>query len=241
VRTVLVVGIGAGDPDQLTVEAIRALNRADAILTIDRADELDDLAAARRAICDRYLRGPYRELHVADSERGRGAAAVAAWRARRAEGLGRLIAQLGDDETGAILVWGDPAFYDGTLAILDTVAATVPFDHEVIPGISSLQALAARHRIVLTRLGRPLTVSPGRLLAETLARGAGDVAVMLDADCAFTAFPDLDIYWGAYLGMAGELLIAGRVGAVGEEIRRVRAEARARRGWMFDTYLLRAP
>jgi precorrin-6A synthase len=41
--------------------------------------------------------------------------------------------------------------------------------------------------------------------------------------------------------MAGELLIAGRVGAVGEEIRRVRAEARARRGWMFDTYLLRTP
>ena len=39
--------------------------------------------------------------------------------------------------------------------------------------------------------------------------------------------------------MEDELLIAGPLAEQSEEIQRVRAEARARKGWMFDTYLLR--
>jgi precorrin-6A synthase len=49
----------------------------------------------------------------------------------------------------------------------------------------------------------------------------------------------VEIYWGAYLGTSDELLIAGPLAAVRDEIARVRAEARERKGWMFDTYLLR--
>jgi precorrin-6A synthase len=47
------------------------------------------------------------------------------------------------------------------------------------------------------------------------------------------------IYWGAYLGTPDEILVSGPLAEVAEEIRRVRAEARERKGWMFDTYLLR--
>lgn len=36
---------------------------------------------------------------------------------------------------------------------------------QVIPGISSVQALAARHQVPLNRIGEPLTVLPGRRLA----------------------------------------------------------------------------
>ena len=57
-------------------------------------------------------------------------------------------------------------------------------------------------------------------------------AISLDRD-------DLDIFWGAYLGGPDEILVSGRLGSVGDEIRRVRAEARARHGWIMDTYLLR--
>jgi precorrin-6A synthase len=39
--------------------------------------------------------------------------------------------------------------------------------------------------------------------------------------------------------MEDELLIAGPLAERSEEIQRVRAEARARKGWMFDTYVLR--
>jgi precorrin-6A synthase len=64
---------------------------------------------------------------------------------------------------------------------------------------------------------------------------------MLDADCAFTRFAsdDFDIYWGAYVGTEDEILVSGRIGDVAGEIQRVRREARERKGWIMDTYLLR--
>jgi precorrin-6A synthase len=69
---------------------------------------------------------------------------------------------------------------------------------------------------------------------------AGAAVVMLDADCSFQVCPpDTRIWWGAYLGTDDELLIAGTVGEVGPRIVSLRAEARARHGWIMDTYLLR--
>jgi precorrin-6A synthase len=85
-------------------------------------------------------------------------------------------------------------------------------------------------------------VTTGRRLArEGFPANAPDVVVMLDARCAFAQLDDaeLDIYWGAYLGTPDEILVAGAVAAVSEEIQRVRADARERKGWIMDTYLLR--
>ena len=58
VRTVLVIGIGAGDPDHLTVEAARALNRADVVFVLDKGDDRADLAAVRREILRPPRRAP---------------------------------------------------------------------------------------------------------------------------------------------------------------------------------------
>jgi precorrin-6A synthase len=49
----------------------------------------------------------------------------------------------------------------------------------------------------------------------------------------------MEIYWGAYLGTEDEILISGKLRDVMDEIERVRADARARKGWIMDTYLLR--
>jgi precorrin-6A synthase len=141
-------------------------------------------------------------------------------------------------------VWGDPALYDGTLRILDRIAATgsVPFRVESVPGISSVQALAAAHRLILNRVGRPVTVTTGRrLAADGFPADADDVVVMLDARNAFAQLPDtdLDIYWGAYVGSADEVLVHGDLQQVKDEIRRVWAQQRERKGWIMDTYLLR--
>ena len=64
---------------------------------------------------------------------------------------------------------------------------------------------------------------------------------MLDARQAFATIDPagLDIYWAAYLGTPDELLIAGPLTEVRDRIVRARAEATARKGWVFDTYLLR--
>jgi precorrin-6A synthase len=67
------------------------------------------------------------------------------------------------------------------------------------------------------------------------------VVVLLDGAQAFASLArqDLDIFWGAYLGTAHEILISGKLADVKDEIETVRRRARERHGWIMDTYLLR--
>lgn len=245
---VLIIGIGAGDPEHLTVAAIRALERVEVIFELERATT--DLTAARAELVRRFLTSPPRTVTVPEPRRERDAAdyagAVNAWRSARARAWEQAIArELGRDGCGAFLVWGDPSLYDSTIAVLDDVrrSGNVEFEYEVIPGISSIHALTAAHRIALNRVGGAVQITTGRLLSERgWPDGVGDVVVMLDGRGAFRsvlALP-LDIYWGAYLGTPEELLVAGRLSEVADEIDRVRESARARRGWIMDCYLLRS-
>ncbi len=248
-RKLLVIGIGAGDPEYVTVQAIRALNEADVFFVIEKGRETEELVRLRREICERYIEHPsYRIVAVADPPRDRHApayrSAVEDWRARRAELWERLIAdELSEDGCGAFLVWGDPSLYDSTLAIVDQIRArgTVAFAHEVVPGISSVHALSARHRTPLNRVGGAVQITTGRRLAEGWPEGADDVVVMLDADCSFRHLADdgIEIYWGAYLGTDDEILVSGALRDVGDDIERLRREARERKGWIMDAYLLR--
>ena len=248
-RKILVIGIGAGNPDYVTVQAINALNAVDVFFVVDKGEQAEDLVRLRRDICERFIEDKsYRTVAIADPPRDRGAAAyepaVRAWHQARADLYERAIVdELGDDQCGAFLVWGDPSLYDSTLRIIDQIIARgkVAFDYEVIPGISAIQALAARHRIALNRIGRSVHVTTGRKVAQGLADDIDDVVVMLDGDCAFKAVKDdnIDIYWGAYLGTEDEILVSGKLREVADVSETKRAEAKARNGWVMDTYLLR--
>jgi precorrin-6A synthase len=248
-RTVLVIGIGAGDPDHLTVQAIKAMNRAEVFFVVDKGDGARELTRLRHELCERFVEGPgYRIVAVPDPPRDRTAAAyrpaVEDWRRRRAELWARTLRQeLGEDGCGAFLVWGDPSLYDSTLDVLDRILAEggLELEVEVVPGISSVQALAAGHRIALNRVGGPVHITTGRRLADGFPDHSDDVVVMLDAACAFEGLTDqdLDIYWGAYVGSDDELLVSGRLADVAAEIKATRQAARERKGWIMDTYLLR--
>jgi precorrin-6A synthase len=248
-RKIFVIGIGVGDPDQVTVQAINALNEVDVFFVMDKGREKEDLVRLRKEICERYIKGrSYRTIETADAPRDRTASsyepAVRAWHEKRAGIYERLIGEeLGEDECGAFLVWGDPSLYDSTLRIIDRIIekGTIAFEYEVIPGISAIQALAAKHKIALNRIGRSIHITTGRKLAEGLPDDVDDVVVMLDADCAFKAIDntDVDIYWGAYIGTADEIIIAGNLRERMHDIERMRAQAKARKGWIMDTYLLR--
>lgn len=246
-RTILVIGIGAGNPEHLTLQAIAAMNRADVFFIPDKGAEKSELAALRHAMIARFVTRPdvptvgY-AMPRRDAETDY-RAGVDDWHEAIAQIFGRLIeAELAGGGTGAFLVWGDPAFYDSTLRILDRLQAggRLELQVEVVPGISAVQALAAQHRVPLNAIGEPVLITTGRRLARGLDATAGNVVVMLDGEQAFHhADPDLEILWGAYLGTADELLIAGRLGDVAGEIDAARREARARKGWIMDTYLLR--
>lgn len=252
----LVIGIGSGNPDHLTREAVAALNRVNVFLVADKGAAKHDLVELREELCrtvithDHYRfvevpdpeRGPDRERDAADYRAG-----VAAWHDARAQRYAEIIsAEVADGGTIGFLVWGDPAFYDSTIRIVGSIADLgVDLDLTVIPGISSIQLLAARHKIILNSVGQPIHVTTGRRLLDEYTPALGDVVVMLDGELAcgglVARFGDLMIFWGAQLGLPDEALVSGRLSEVIDEIRAKRAAVREARGWVMDTYLLRPP
>ncbi|GAB2697396.1 precorrin-6A synthase (deacetylating) [Kitasatospora kifunensis] len=247
-RHILIIGIGAGDPDHLTLQAVKAIARTDVFFILDKNEQRQDLIQLRRQLLADHAAPGHRVVEVPDAERDRSTPAyteaVDDWRRRRADLVEQLMAEhLGPGQTGAFLVWGDPSLYDSVIAVVEQVheRAGADFDYEVIPGISSISVLAARHRTTLTRVGRPVQITTGRRLAQGFPEGVDDVVVMLDGRAAFTEVDpqDLEIFYGAYLGTPDEILAAGPLAETAERIREVREEARQRKGWIMDSYLLR--
>lgn len=242
------VGIGAGNPRHLTLQAIEALNAADLILIPRKGKDKDDLARLRREICASVLREggpvlrefdmPVRNPKTADYKQR-----VEDWHDEIAAIWQREIdAELQGAGHVAFLVWGDPALYDSTLRIAERLKAQREVELEVIPGVTAIQALTAGHAIPLNTLAGPFTVTTGRQLRDKgWPDGAQTLVIMLDGGGAFEVLDPhgIDIYWSAYAGMAHELRISGPLGDVADEIVRTRTEARARHGWIMDIYLLR--
>lgn len=267
-RKVLLIGIGAGGLDQITVEAVAALNAADVFLVAAKRTgssdpsssdpssnnrSADDLVSLRQAILARHrTRGDYRVIEVPDPERDRNpadyVAAVRDWHEARAAAYESVItAEVPAGGTCAFLVWGDPSLYDSTIRVLERIRArgSLALNYQVLPGVSSVQLLAARHRLVLNRIGGPITITTGRMLARDVAAGADNLVVMLDKDLAAANLRDAglpgdwDIWWGANLGTEDEELVAGRLDETLDQIRAARARTATARGWVMDTYLIR--
>ncbi|RON47861.1 precorrin-6A synthase (deacetylating) [Pseudomonas frederiksbergensis] len=250
-KTLLVIGIGAGNPDYITMQAVKALNRTDVFFLMDKGQSKDKLIDLRRDICERYITDPdYRFVEAHSPERERGdvdyKASVDDLNLAKQQTFERLInEEMSDGQCGGFLVWGDPALYDSTVRILQAILASgrCAFEFEVIPGITSVQALAAQHKVPLNRIGRSIEITTGRRLAAGQVSDADSLVVMLDAEDSYhhVADQETEIYWGAYLGTPDEILISGKLKDVADEIERVRKAARLANGWIMDTYLLRKP
>ncbi|MDO5612463.1 MAG: precorrin-6A synthase (deacetylating) [Paracoccus sp. (in: a-proteobacteria)] len=237
------IGIGMGTPDHLTGAAIAAINGADLILIPRKADKRGDLADLRHQVLAAVQTAPVPVAEFDMPERDARAdylGAVDDWHDQIAAcWLAALRAHLPQGGRAALLVWGDPSLYDSTLRIaarLDDLRVSV------VPGITSLQLLTAAHCVPLNGLAGAVTITTGRRLRDHgWPEGAGSVAVMLDAGGAFSALDPagIQIWWGAYVGMAQESLIAGPLAEVGPQIIATRADLRARHGWIMDIYLMR--
>lgn len=241
--TLSLIGIGTGNPDHLTAQAVKALNRADLILVPRKGDDKSDLADLRRQIVAAVVTAPvtvaeYDVPKRADQTDYLGAvndwhdAIAAVWQAA-------IDAHLPKGGRVALMVWGDPSLYDSTLRI----AARLPgLTTEVIPGITSLQVLTAAHAIPLNTLAAPVVITTGRRLRDQgWPPAANSVAVMLDSGGAFQAVDPhgVTIWWGAYVGMPQQALIHGPLTDVAARIIDTRARLRADHGWIMDVYLMR--
>jgi precorrin-6A synthase len=250
-KTILIIGIGAGDPDYITVQAIKALNRVDVFFLMDKGPAKQKLRALREALCRQHIKD--RAYRFAEAKSPPRDTAPADYRAsvdelnrEKQDVFERMIeSELACGQTAGILVWGDPMLYDSTIRNIEAIAAggRHQIEYDVIPGITAVQALAARHKIPLNRIAEPVALTTGRKLAEGFPPGIDSVAVLLDGEDTYRHFTgqDMEIYWGAYLGTPDEILIAGKVADVADEIHRRRAEARRTNGWIMDTYVMRRP
>ncbi|HEX2894330.1 MAG TPA: precorrin-6A synthase (deacetylating) [Marmoricola sp.] len=243
-RRVRVIGIGTGHPDQLSAEAVAALRSVDYVLAASKRPD-DPLLVVRRALCDRYdvplvaVSDPVRDRDDPADYPG----AVRDWHEARVAAYEALLLERPGDV--AFLVWGDPAFYDSTLRIVERIRerGRVALSLDVLPGVSSPQLLAARHRIVLHRVGEPVVLTTGRRLRRSIEAGHDNLVVMLDGRLACldpaTDASAWQIWWGANLGTDEERLVSGRLDEVADELRAQRTEAERAAGWVMDTYLLR--
>ena len=250
-KKIFIIGIGAGNPDYLTIQAINAMNRADVFFVMDKGLAKEKLVQFRKDVIDRYVKGSaHRLVEAVGPERRRDdgdypAAVDALNRDKQAVFEGLIEDELRDGDCGAFLVWGDPSLYDSTIRIIEAIAISGRhmLDYEVIPGISSVQALAARHRVPLNRIGRSIEITNGRGLAQGFPNNVDSVVVMLDAHSAYKTLldQDIEIYWGAYVGTPDEILVSGKLRDVVGDIERLRDQARQTHGWVMDTYLLIKP
>lgn len=244
--TLSLIGIGCGDPGQLTRAAIGAINAADLVLIPRKGTAKSDLADLRRTICADVLTNkkariaefdlPMRDAGEADYRKG-----VDDWHDAVAATWSQTIADHLDGEGKvALLIWGDPSLYDSSLRIARRLKPLPEI--EVVPGITSIQALCAAHALPLNDIGEPFLVTTGRRLREGgWPAGIDTVVVMLDGGTAFQSLdPEgLHIWWGAYLGMADQIIMSGTLAEVGARIVAARQDARERHGWIMDSYILK--
>ena len=242
------IGIGMGNPDHLTAEAIGALNNADVILLPRKGPDKTDLADLRRQICDLVLKNPVEivefDLPIRDSKTSSYLDGVQDWHSAIATTWQRIILRsLPEGGRAALMIWGDPALYDSSLRIADRLLSQgMPVQIEMVPGLTSFQILTAANRIPLNTLGSAVTITTGRNLRDHgWPADCETLVVMLDGGCAFQDLDPTgyDIWWGAYLGMSNQILISGKLDECGELIIAERAVARQNHGWIMDTYLLR--
>jgi precorrin-6A synthase len=244
--TLTLIGIGCGNAEELTLKAVRAINAADLILIPRKGAQKSDLAELRRQICAQVLTNSKTrivefDLPVRDAEREDYRGAVDDWHDAVAAVWAREIDHhLGKAGRVALLIWGDPSLYDSSLRIARRLTPIPGI--EVIPGVTSIQALCAAHAIPVNDIGQSFLVTTGRRLREdSWPDGIDTVVVMLDGGAAFQSLDakGLHIWWGAYLGMPEQIIFAGPLAEAGATIAQMRAEARARHGWIMDSYIIK--
>ncbi|MFE9904352.1 precorrin-2 C(20)-methyltransferase [Streptomyces achromogenes] len=173
------VGLGPGDPSLMTVRAVEVIAGAD-VVAYHSARHGRSIA---RSIAARHLRADHIEealvYPVTTETTDHPGGYKGAMEEFYAEASARLAAHLDAGRTVAVLAEGDPLFYGSYMHLHKRLADR--YDTEVVPGVTSVSAAAARLGAPLAEGEEVLTVLPGTLPEEELAaRLAGtDAAVVM--------------------------------------------------------------
>ncbi|MGI5469988.1 precorrin-2 C(20)-methyltransferase [Streptomyces sp. CA-132043] len=173
------VGLGPGDPSLLTLRAVEAIGEADVVAYHSARHG----RSRARAIAERYLRPDHIEellrypvtVETTDHPGGYRGALDDFYE----EASARLAAHLEAGRTVAVLAEGDPLFYGSYQHMHKRLAHRFPT--EVVPGITSVSASAARLGTPLVEAEETLTIVPGTLPEDELTArlAAADSAVVM--------------------------------------------------------------
>jgi precorrin-4/cobalt-precorrin-4 C11-methyltransferase len=230
VKRLIGVGVGPGDPELVTVKAVRVLREADVVLVpvLSTGEPGRAEAIVRTYVTPDRIR---RLEFALDDTGGVTPRRAAAWHAAAA-------AVAGEFARGATAVafgtLGDPHLYSTFSYLAQTVRDLVPgVTVETVAGITAMQDLASRAGLSLAEGTEPVTLiplnGPPGALDQALAQGGTVVGYKVGA-AASPAPASLrarletvgrldDAVIGARLGLAGELIApAAEVLAPGERI-----------------------
>ena len=211
---IFLVGVGTGNPAHITLQAIEQLKSADIIIIPRKENSKSDLADLRYQICDKILGEECPQLFEFD------------------------LPTRNDKQIylKAVEEWHE------TIAKIWIDCIEKAQQVTIIPGITSVQALTAAHKITINQIGKPFMITTGRQLRNIGFPDNIDTAIiMLDGNCSFRTLEQKRYYiwWGAYLGMEKELLIEGKLNEMSDVIVETRKNAREKHGWIMDSYMLR--
>ncbi len=177
------VGVGPGDPELLTLKAVRVLREADAVFVPTTAP--DKPSRAERIVRESVGVDVRRLVFALDDTGGLTEARTAAWDEAARTVLEAFGSSLGARHI-AFATLGDPNVYSTFAYLARTVADAEPRVRvQTVPGITAMQDLAARVALPLAEGGEPLTLLPavapdeGRALEAIRAALAGPGTVVV--------------------------------------------------------------
>ncbi|MEW1889643.1 precorrin-2 C(20)-methyltransferase [Streptomyces sp. IBSBF 3010] len=181
------VGLGPGDPNLMTLRAVEVIAEAD-VVAYHSARHGRSIA---RSIAAKHLRADHIEealvYPVTTETTDHPGGYRGAMEDFYTEAAARLAVHLDAGRTVAVLAEGDPMFYGSYMHMHKRLADRYPT--EVIPGVTSVSAAAARLGAPLAEGEEVLTILPGTLPEEELTArlAATDAAVVMKLGRTFPA------------------------------------------------------
>lgn len=169
-RTLSGVGVGPGDPDHVTVKALRTLEAADVILVPSTEARAGGIGRAEEIVCTHLPNKAEAISRIPFSmaeRRGIGARRSQAWEASATAAVKAF--EAGASRVAFATV-GDASVFSTFSYLSDLVSQRMEVKVEVIPGITAMQAIAAANRTPLVEGQEILSLVPWTVGAEKLAR-----------------------------------------------------------------------
>ena len=156
------VGVGPGDPELMTLKAVRIIEKSDVIVVPGKKPEDSVAYKIAAGVCEdlAHKRLAAVEMPMVKDENLLKAVHLAA--ARQIEAL------LDENLTVSFLTLGDVTIY-ATYMYIHTIVEADGYDTEIINGITSFTAAAARLNIDLVKKDEPLHVIPASYRKDSVA------------------------------------------------------------------------